>query len=79
LRDPAAAEQAFRESIAVAKRQGGRASEVMVASSPAKFIVAAHRTAEAQEVLSRALHGLQTVPSFPAVAEAQALLASCQN
>ena len=75
-RDRAAAEQAYCESIAIARTQGARTFELQAALSLAKLYQSTNRPLDAHDALAPALEGFAPTPEFPAIAEAQALLAA---
>jgi class 3 adenylate cyclase/predicted ATPase len=77
--DPAPAEEAFLNAIAVAKRQGTRSFELRAALSLAKLYQSTGRPVEAHGVLTPALEGFSPTPEMPEIAEAQALLAELQD
>jgi len=74
--DPAnrAAEQAFRDAIAVAQAQGARSLELQAALGLAKLYQSTARAAGTREVLACALAGFSPTAEMPEIAEAQALL-----
>jgi hypothetical protein len=74
--DPAGAAAAYREALSVAGAQGSRAHGLMAALALAKLLQSTGQPVEAHSVLSDALEGLSPTPLFPAIAEAQALLAA---
>jgi predicted ATPase len=69
----AAAEQAFRAAIAIARAQEARSFELQAALGLAKLYQSTARPADAREVLASAPEGFST-PEMPEIAEAQALL-----
>ncbi|HEY1888749.1 MAG TPA: AAA family ATPase, partial [Roseiarcus sp.] len=73
--NPASAEDALRNAIAVAKRQGTRSFELRAALSLSKLYQSTARAADAHAVLAPALDGFSPTPEMPEIAEAQALLA----
>jgi tetratricopeptide (TPR) repeat protein len=73
--DPAAAEEAYRESIRIASEQGGRTFVLLAALPLAKLLQTNNRPVEAHDILAPALNGFAPTPELPAVAETQALLA----
>jgi class 3 adenylate cyclase/predicted ATPase len=72
--NPAAAEEAFRTAIAVARQQGARSFELRASLSLAKLYQSADRSGEAHAILAPALEGFSPTPEMPEIAEAQALL-----
>jgi class 3 adenylate cyclase/tetratricopeptide (TPR) repeat protein len=74
LANPAPAEEAFKTSIAVAKRQGARSYELLAALSLAKVYGSTSRVAEACAILAPALDGFSPTPEMPEIDEAQGLL-----
>ena len=72
---PAAAEEAFRGAIAVAKQQGTRSFELRASLALAKLHQSTARPADAHAVLAPALEGFAPTLEMPEIAEAQALLA----
>ncbi len=73
--NPAAAEDAYRAAIAVAKEQGARSFGLQAALLLAKLYQSTGRPADAHTVLTPALEGFSQTPEMPEIAEAQALLA----
>jgi adenylate cyclase len=76
-RDPsnsAAAEEAFRTALAIAKEQGARSWGLRAALSLAKLYQSTGRPVEAHAVLAPALEGFSPTPAMPEIGEAQALL-----
>jgi predicted ATPase len=73
--DPAAAEDAYRTAIAIAKQQGARAYELLASLSLAKLCQSTGRSADAHAILTPALEGFSPTPEMPEIAEAQALAA----
>jgi hypothetical protein len=74
--DPAGAAPAYREALSVAGAQGTRAFALLTALALAKLLQSTAKAVEAHAVLSDALGGFAPTPVFPAIAEAQALLAA---
>jgi class 3 adenylate cyclase/predicted ATPase len=72
--DVAPAEEAFCTAIAVAKRQGARAYELVASLSLAKLYRSIDRRIEASHLLVPALKGFSPTPEMPEIAEAQALM-----
>jgi predicted ATPase len=72
--DRAAAEDAYRTAIAIAKGQGARSFELRAALALAKLYELGTRPAEARTVLAPALEGFSPTPELPEIGEAQALL-----
>jgi adenylate cyclase len=70
----AAAEEAFRAAIAVAKEQGARSDALLASLSLAKLYQSTVRAAEAYNILAPVLEGFAPTPEMPEIAEAQALL-----
>ena len=70
----AAAEEAFKTAIAVAKQQGARSYELLAAISLAKLYQSTSRPAKARAVLAPGLEGFSPTPEMPEIAEAQARL-----
>jgi class 3 adenylate cyclase/tetratricopeptide (TPR) repeat protein len=77
--DPASAEGAYREAISIAREQGGRTFALQAALPLARVLQSTNRPSDAYEVLSLALDGFAPSPELPAIAEAQALLASLMD
>ena len=75
-RDPAAAEEAYRESIRIAHEQGARTFVLLAALPLAKLLQANNRPAEAYDAVVPALEGFAPTPELPQIAEAQALMAT---
>jgi tetratricopeptide (TPR) repeat protein len=73
--DPAAAASAYREAL-VDGAQGSRAQALLAALALAKLLQSTGEAEEAHAILSDALEGFAPTPLFPAIAEAQALLAA---
>ena len=73
---PAAAEEAFRGAIAVAKQQGTRSFELRASLALAKLHQSTARPADAHAVLAPALEGFSATPEMPEIAEAEELLAA---
>jgi hypothetical protein len=73
--EPAGAAAAYREALSVAGAQGARAFALVAALSLAKLLQSTDEAEEAHAILSDALEGFAPTPLFPAIAEAQALLA----
>jgi hypothetical protein len=76
-RDPsnsAAAEEAFRNALAIALEQGARSWGLRAALALAKLYRSTGRPVEAHAVLAPALEGFSPTPEMPEIAEAQALL-----
>jgi hypothetical protein len=74
--DLAGAASAYREALSVAGAQGSRALALMAALALAKLFQSTGEAEEAHAVLRDALEGFAPTPLFPAIAEAQALLAA---
>jgi class 3 adenylate cyclase/predicted ATPase len=74
--DPAAAEDAYRTAIAIAKQHGARSYELIASLSLAKLYQSTARPVDAHAVLAPALEGFSPTPEMPEIAEAQALLES---
>ncbi len=74
--DPAGAEAAYREALDVAARQGARADGLLTSLALAKLHQTNNRLVDAHDLLGAALEGFAPTPAFPAIAEAQALLAA---
>ena len=70
------AEEAFKTAVAVAKQQGARSYVLLASLSLAKLYQSTARPVEAHAVLAPALEGFAPTPLFPAIAEAQGLLAT---
>ena len=70
------AEEAFQESIRIAREQVAGTFELQAALPLAKLYQSAGRPAEAHAVLAGALEGFSPTPEMPEIAEAQALLAA---
>ena len=73
--DPAGAASAYREAIKIAGAQGARPAALLAALALAKVLASTGEVMEAHATLSEALVGFSPTPLFPAIAEAQALLA----
>jgi predicted ATPase len=76
--DPASAEQAFLNAIAIARQQATRSFELRAALSLAKLYRATGRDADARAVLESALEGFAPTPEFPEIAEALAFVADIE-
>ena len=74
--DPAAAEDAYRTAIAIAKQHGARSYELIASLALAKLYQSTARPVEAHAILAAALEGFTPTPEMPEIAEAQALLES---
>ena len=74
----AAAEDAFKIAIAIAKGQGARSLGLQAALSLAKLYYSTGRPSEAHAVLAPALEGFSPTPEMPEIAEAQALLVAIE-
>ena len=72
----AAAEDAFKTAIAIAKEQGARSLGLQAALSLAKLDYSTGRPSEAHSVLASALEGFAPTDEMPEIAEAQTLLAA---
>jgi predicted ATPase len=72
--DPAAAEDAYRTAIAIAKQHGARSYELIASLALAKLYQSTARPVEAHAVLAPALEGFSPSPEMLEIAEAQALL-----
>jgi predicted ATPase len=77
--NPAPAEKAYKTAIAIAGEQGARSYVLLAALPLARLLQSNNRPIEAHEVLEPALEGFSATPEFPAIAEAQALLATLQG
>ena len=73
--NPSRAEEAYRSAVAVAQRQGTRSFGLRAVLSLAKLYQSSGRGVDAHAVLAPALTGFSPTPLFPAIAEAQTLLA----
>ena len=71
-----AAEDAYLEALHIARAQGARTFELQAALALAKLHQTNIRPLDAHEVLAPALEGFAPTPEFPAIAEAQTLLAA---
>jgi tetratricopeptide (TPR) repeat protein len=76
--DPAAAEEAYRTAIAIAKQQGARSYELLASRSLAKLYQSAGRPTEAHAVLAPALDGFAPTPEMPEIAEALETIAAIE-
>jgi tetratricopeptide (TPR) repeat protein len=74
--DPAGAASAYREALSIAGAQGARAQALLAALALARLLQSTGDAVEAHDVLAPALQGFAPTPLFPAIAEAQALLAA---
>jgi predicted ATPase len=72
--NPAVAEEAYRNAVAIAKEQGARSYELLGSLSLAKLYQSSARPAEAHAVLAPALEGFSPTPEMPEIGEALALL-----
>lgn len=72
--NPAAAEEAYRTAIAIAKQQGARSYELLASLSLAKLYQSTGRPADAYTVLAPALEGFAPTLEMPEIAEAQTLM-----
>jgi tetratricopeptide (TPR) repeat protein len=77
--DPARAEQGYRDAVELAAAQGARALGLRAALALAKLLTSTGRPMEAYDALAPALEGFSPTPLFPAIAEAQALLAELEQ
>ena len=77
--DPEGAEAGYREALRLAAEQGSPVLVLLAALSLAKFLNGRGRVEEARGGLSPALEGFSPTPHLPAIAEAQALLASLSS
>jgi class 3 adenylate cyclase/predicted ATPase len=78
-RDPAStasAEEAFLAAIAVAQAQKAKSFELQAALALGRLYRSTGRPADARAVLAPALEGFSPTPEFPAIEEAQTLLAA---
>jgi tetratricopeptide (TPR) repeat protein len=76
--DPAPAEDAYRNAIAVAKKQAARGYELLASLALAKLYQSTGRPAEAHAILAPALEGFSPTPEMPEIAEARALLVAIE-
>jgi hypothetical protein len=76
--DPAAAEEAFRTALAIAKEQGARSWGLRASLSFAKLYQSTGRLVDAQAVLALALEGFAPTDEMPEIAKAQALLVAIE-
>jgi tetratricopeptide (TPR) repeat protein len=74
--NPAAAKEAFKAALEIAKQQGARSWGLRASLSLAKLYQSTGRPAEAHSVLVPALEGFSPTPEMPEIAEAQSLLAA---
>jgi hypothetical protein len=74
--DPAQAAFAYREALSVAGAQGSRALALLAALALARLLQSTGEAVEAHAALAPALEGFAPTPLFPAIAEAQGLLAT---
>jgi predicted ATPase len=72
--NPARAEDAYLNAIAVAREQGARSFGLQAALKLAKLYQSTGRPADAHTVLAPALQCFAPTPEMPEIAEAQALL-----
>ena len=72
--NPVAAEEAYRNAVAIAKEQGARSYELLVSLSLAKLYQSSARPAEAHALLAPALEGFSPTSEMPEIGEALALL-----
>jgi predicted ATPase len=72
--NPAVAEEAYRNAVAIAKEQGARSYVLLASLSLAKLYQSSARPAEAHAVLAPALEGFSPTPEMPEIGEALALL-----
>jgi len=77
--NPAAAEEAFKTALAIAKQQGAHSWGLRAALSLARLYQSTGRAAEVHAVLTPALEGFAPTPEMPEIAEAQALLEQLQG
>jgi predicted ATPase len=73
-RDPAQAEEAYRESIRIAREQSARTLVLLAALPLAKLLQTDNRPLEAYDALTLGLEGFSPTPQLPEIDEAQALL-----
>ena len=76
--NPAPAEEAFQNALAIAKEQGARSWGLRASLSLAKLYQSTNRPADAHAVLAPALEGFAPTPEMPEIAEAQALLVAIE-
>ncbi len=76
INEPVAAEAAYLESIRLARSMNARTFVLQAALPLARLLQSASRHVEAHAVLGEALEGFAPTPEFPAIAEAEALLAA---
>jgi tetratricopeptide (TPR) repeat protein len=74
--DPTQAASAYREALSAAGAQGSRALALLAALALAKLLQSTGEGEEAHAILTDALEGFAPTPLFPAIAEAQTLLAA---
>jgi tetratricopeptide (TPR) repeat protein len=74
--DPAQAASAYREALSVAGAHGSRALALLAALALARLLQSTGEAVEAHAALAPALEGFAPTPLFPAIAEAQGLLAT---
>jgi hypothetical protein len=79
MRDTSAAEEAFRQAIDVANRQGARSYVLVASLSLAKLYQSTGCPVEAHAVLAPALEGFARTPEMPEIEEAQTLLGQLSN
>jgi adenylate cyclase len=72
--NPAAAEEAYRNAVAIAKEQGARSYVLLASLSLAKLYQSSARPTDAHAVLAPALEGFSPTPEMREIAEAQALV-----
>jgi hypothetical protein len=65
----------FHAAVDLARAQGSPTLALLAALELAKFLRARSRAREAHDALAPSLDGFSPTPLFPAIAEAQALLA----
>jgi tetratricopeptide (TPR) repeat protein len=74
--NPAQAASAYREALSVADAHGSRALALLAALALARLLQSTGEAVEVHAALAPALEGFAPTPLFPAIAEAQELLAT---
>ena len=68
--------EAYRAAMTISELQGARSLTVLAALPLGRLLLSENRPLEADDVLASTLEGFSATPELPAIAEAQALLAS---
>jgi hypothetical protein len=79
MRDTSAAEEAFRQAIDVANKQGARSYVLLASLALARLYRSTACSVDAHAALVPALEGFAPTPEMPQIAEAQSLLGELSN